>query len=166
VSDKRDDAGQDFPTQAGPCAICGATDYSLSMGGPTICPACDCGPPNPKQVREERECLLSALAARDKENERLRAHERELLAALRRSKEAYAECLGENEEDAPPCVGHLAYEEAEAERDALKRQLAERDEWWLRSLRESIVRNLTGTTVQNMNSLLAEITHVSEESHD
>ena len=27
----------------GPCKLCGATDYALSMGGPTICPACDCG---------------------------------------------------------------------------------------------------------------------------
>jgi len=27
----------------GPCCICGRTDYPLSMGGPTICPKCDCG---------------------------------------------------------------------------------------------------------------------------
>lgn len=27
----------------GPCIICGLTDYNLSMGGPTICPSCDCG---------------------------------------------------------------------------------------------------------------------------
>lgn len=27
----------------GPCCICGATDYALSCGGPTICPKCDCG---------------------------------------------------------------------------------------------------------------------------
>ena len=30
-------------TELGPCVICGATDYNLSMGGPTICPSCDCG---------------------------------------------------------------------------------------------------------------------------
>jgi hypothetical protein len=30
-------------TMPGPCVICGATDYPLSMGGPTICPSCDCG---------------------------------------------------------------------------------------------------------------------------
>lgn len=27
----------------GPCIVCGEMDYPLSMGGPTICPACDCG---------------------------------------------------------------------------------------------------------------------------
>jgi hypothetical protein len=27
----------------GPCVICGAMDYQLSVGGPTICPSCDCG---------------------------------------------------------------------------------------------------------------------------
>src|SRR5512140_1886133 len=36
----------------GPCVVCGATNYPLSLGGPDICPSCDCGPPNPKQVRE------------------------------------------------------------------------------------------------------------------
>lgn len=29
--------------QAGPCIICGEKDYLLSVGGPTICPACDMG---------------------------------------------------------------------------------------------------------------------------
>jgi len=38
-------------TQAGPCAGCGATGYGLSMGGPAICPACDCMPPA-SRVRE------------------------------------------------------------------------------------------------------------------
>lgn len=27
----------------GPCVVCGGTNYHLSMGGPTICPKCDCG---------------------------------------------------------------------------------------------------------------------------
>lgn len=30
-------------SEKGPCVICGATNYELSMGGPTICPVCDCG---------------------------------------------------------------------------------------------------------------------------
>lgn len=30
-------------SQPGPCCICGDTNYQLSLGGPTICPACDCG---------------------------------------------------------------------------------------------------------------------------
>lgn len=40
----------------GPCVVCGATNYSLSMGGPTICPACDCGiPPETTKARREAE---------------------------------------------------------------------------------------------------------------
>jgi len=27
----------------GPCTVCGKTNYPNSMGGPGICPACDCG---------------------------------------------------------------------------------------------------------------------------
>jgi hypothetical protein len=35
----------------GPCVYCGAVNYPLSMGGPTICPSCDCGNFGPKVVR-------------------------------------------------------------------------------------------------------------------
>lgn len=28
---------------AGPCTLCGETNYPLSYGGPEVCPACDCG---------------------------------------------------------------------------------------------------------------------------
>jgi len=35
---------------SGPCTMCGATDYALSMGGPAICPRCDCGLPPQKTV--------------------------------------------------------------------------------------------------------------------
>lgn len=28
---------------SGPCIVCGKTNYPLSMGGPDICPMCDCG---------------------------------------------------------------------------------------------------------------------------
>jgi hypothetical protein len=27
----------------GPCRLCGATNYPNSLGGPEICPSCDCG---------------------------------------------------------------------------------------------------------------------------
>jgi len=27
----------------GPCVVCGDMNYPLSMGGPSICPKCDCG---------------------------------------------------------------------------------------------------------------------------
>lgn len=33
----------DLKIQSGPCLVCGETDYPLSMGGPSICPACDMG---------------------------------------------------------------------------------------------------------------------------
>lgn len=36
--------------QSGPCVVCGATNYSLSYGGPTICPACDCGASPPQAI--------------------------------------------------------------------------------------------------------------------
>lgn len=40
---------------SGPCIICGAVNYAPSYGGPNICPPCDCGPPNPVEVRKLRE---------------------------------------------------------------------------------------------------------------
>lgn len=54
-----------FPNpQAGPCAGCGAEGYSLSMGGPGICPACDCLPPERrvKQLAEENRMLRQRVA--------------------------------------------------------------------------------------------------------
>ena len=37
----------------GPCQMCGATNYSLSMGGPGICPSCDCGiPPEVSRLKQ------------------------------------------------------------------------------------------------------------------
>ena len=44
----------------GPCIGCGATNYELSCGGPTICPRCDCGTDErdaPRRLRELREEL-------------------------------------------------------------------------------------------------------------
>ena len=39
--------------EVGPCCICGATNYSLSMGGPTICPSCDCGDFGMEKVKRQ-----------------------------------------------------------------------------------------------------------------
>ena len=36
----------------GPCSVCGGKNYQLSMGGPSICPTCDCGQSiDPKEYR-------------------------------------------------------------------------------------------------------------------
>lgn len=39
MADRELSAGSGY----GPCVICGDTNYSLSCGGPSICPKCDCG---------------------------------------------------------------------------------------------------------------------------
>ena len=65
-----DNAAIDWQIQSGPCLACGATDYPLSMGGPGICPACDCYPP------EKRVGQLAA------ENRQLRAEVAELKKRL------------------------------------------------------------------------------------
>lgn len=41
--------------QSGPCAACGLRNYGLSYGGPTICPACDCGNSGPSRMNAQRE---------------------------------------------------------------------------------------------------------------
>ena len=50
--------------QPGPCVSCGATSYPLSMGGPSICPACDCMPPERRvrQLAEENRRLRERVA--------------------------------------------------------------------------------------------------------
>lgn len=40
--------------EAGPCVVCGLTKYPLSVGGPTICPTCDCGSFGPQLVERQR----------------------------------------------------------------------------------------------------------------
>ncbi len=40
----------------GPCKMCGASGYSLSYGGPDICPACDCGI-DPEVTKLKRELV-------------------------------------------------------------------------------------------------------------
>lgn len=41
-------------TIAGPCVVCGATDYELSFGGPDICPQCDIRLPETWKTYESR----------------------------------------------------------------------------------------------------------------
>ena len=50
--------------QPGPCVGCGATGYPISMGGPSICPACDCSPPERrvKELDEENRLLRQRVA--------------------------------------------------------------------------------------------------------
>lgn len=50
--------------QRGPCLGCGAENYPLSMGGPGICPACDCTPPERRvrQLAEENRILRERVA--------------------------------------------------------------------------------------------------------
>lgn len=46
----------------GPCVICGAVNYDMSMGGPTICPSCDCGHFGMNEVQRQRD-IIAALRA-------------------------------------------------------------------------------------------------------
>jgi len=53
----------------GPCTICGAVNYPLSMGGSSICPMCDTGfSSNPRNMRH----LLDQNNKLREENEELR----------------------------------------------------------------------------------------------
>lgn len=48
---------------AGPCVLCGDTDYPASLGGPMICPSCDCGiPPEIARLKRENARLRQELA--------------------------------------------------------------------------------------------------------
>lgn len=67
----------DLKIQAGPCISCGEVNYPLSMGGPDICPACDCGwdlktrlPP----MREKIKLLQAEFAKAREEKENLRQY--------------------------------------------------------------------------------------------
>lgn len=41
----------------GPCQLCGDTNYALSMGGPGICPSCDCGNFGPHTVKRQAKTI-------------------------------------------------------------------------------------------------------------
>jgi hypothetical protein len=52
-------------SEAGPCALCGAVDYALSLGGPTVCPACDAGLFADPELATKRLLGLAPLASRN-----------------------------------------------------------------------------------------------------
>lgn len=56
---------EQFRAISGPCAGCGATSYGLSTGGPAICPACDCLPPERRvrQLADENRWLREVIAS-------------------------------------------------------------------------------------------------------
>mgnify|MGYP003395079365 CR=1 FL=1 len=67
----------------GPCIVCGATDYSLSMGGPSICSACDCGiPPEVTKLRCEVKSLRAEMEDRVKMVLEEHELERDLISQL------------------------------------------------------------------------------------
>jgi hypothetical protein len=104
----------DYVKQAGPCVICGATGYELSMGGPTICPSCDCGPLRPSDVRKLREAYEVLLAENARLKERAERAEVERDAAVEEHNRIMA-FLG----DVSP-KSKQAYERMKAEITSLK----------------------------------------------
>lgn len=56
----------------GPCIICGRENYPLSMGGESICPACDCGHVDHTWHNARIESLESDLAAEREKVRKLR----------------------------------------------------------------------------------------------
>lgn len=56
--------------QPGPCVICGGTNYELSMGGPTLCPKCDCGHFDAATVEQQAKVISTLRAQLAAERER------------------------------------------------------------------------------------------------
>jgi hypothetical protein len=57
--------------QPGPCVICAAVNYPLSMGGPTICPSCDCGNFGPEVLKKQGKAFTEIVARLQTDNKRL-----------------------------------------------------------------------------------------------
>lgn len=53
-------------SQPGPCKVCGKTNYPSSLGGPDICPECDCGSFNPNILAYQNAKYADRLAALEK----------------------------------------------------------------------------------------------------
>jgi len=60
---------------SGPCIICGDTNYPLSEGGPTICPACDCGHFGMERIKRQGKRITGL----ETENKKLKARIEQLL---------------------------------------------------------------------------------------
>jgi len=73
---------------SGPCVICGGIDYPLSVGGPEICPSCDCGGSGMVTVGRQGQ-IICELRARLLIAERLNRVDAALARCL-------SECLREN----------------------------------------------------------------------
>lgn len=60
---------------SGPCIFCGKTNYPPSLGGPQVCPSCDCGHFSAATTMGQAKLiteLQSSLTALEEENKRLR----------------------------------------------------------------------------------------------
>ncbi len=123
--------------QAGPCVVCGRTNYPLSMGGPTICPSCDCGYPPYAKVHSlcaEVEQLKAQLKALNEpvilsEWQQLQRRCEAAEAQLAERDRQWSDALWpENPEGAEPCTPEEAKAHIKAvvayERSGLEAQLA------------------------------------------
>lgn len=55
----------DMMHMPGPCVVCGGTNYTLSCGGPTICPKCDCGNFDAATVEKQAKVIAELRQERD-----------------------------------------------------------------------------------------------------
>ena len=69
----------------GPCMICGATNYPSSMGGPMICPQCDCDNFGQRRIEQQGTQLQQVIAERDQLAAKVAEAEIISTAALQRS---------------------------------------------------------------------------------
>lgn len=82
---------------SGPCIICGTVNYEPSLGGPDICPSCDCGHFGPDIVRAQGEQIRELIKELDVIRRLVRV-DTALVQQLRESIEANAKLRQENEQ--------------------------------------------------------------------
>ena len=71
---------------AGPCAICGRTNYAMSYGGPSICPQCDCGSYNANILASYNQRLTEKLSELSKERKAIS----DLIDKLQKESDAFS----------------------------------------------------------------------------